>query len=236
MIAQLWRMKYTLLIGACLMLFACQNEGSQSSGDRQNIENSGSTNATEQEMRKHKYILFFGNSLTAGYGLDEDQSFPSLIQSRLDSMGLPYQVINGGLSGETSAGGLNRIEWVLRQQIDVFVLELGPNDALRGLDLESTEKNLRGILQAVLFKYPDAEIVVAGMEAPPNMGAEYTAAFRAIYPALARDYNAKLIPFLLEGVAAKPELNLPDLMHPNAEGQKIVRDNVWKALKDVLKG
>ena len=182
-----------------------------------------------------KYILFFGNSLTAGYGLDEDQSFPSLIQDRIDSLKLPFQVINGGLSGETSAGGLNRIDWVLRQQIDVFVLELGPNDALRGLDLKSTEANLRGILDEVLKKYPDIPIIIVGMEAPPNMGAEYTSAFRKIFPTLANDYHAHLIPFLLDGVGGIPELNLPDRMHPNAEGQKIVRENVWKVLKEVLK-
>lgn len=192
------------------------------------------TSSNTNQSSNIKYILFFGNSLTAGYGLDEDQSFPSLIQQRIDSLGLPYQVINGGLSGETSAGGLNRIEWVLRQQIDVFVLELGPNDALRGLDLKSTEASLRGILDAVLKKYPDIPIIIAGMEAPPNMGAEYTTAFRNIYSKIAKDYNARLIPFLLEGVGGKPELNLPDRMHPNAEGQKIVRENVWRVLKEVI--
>jgi acyl-CoA thioesterase-1 len=183
---------------------------------------------------ERKYILFFGNSLTAGYGLDESESFPSLIQMRIDSIGLPYQVINAGLSGETSAGGLGRIDWVLRQQIDVFVLELGPNDALRGLDLDATEQNLRGILDKVLAKHPDIPIVIAGMEAPPNMGEEYTTQFREIYRKLAEDYNAALIPFLLEGVGGEPELNLPDRMHPNAEGQKIVRDNVWKVLQESL--
>jgi acyl-CoA thioesterase-1 len=149
-------------------------------------------------------------------------------------LNLRYQVINGGLSGETSAGGLGRIDWVLRQQIDVFVLELGPNDVLRGLDLKDTDANLRGILDAVLTKYPGIPIVIAGMQAPPNMGSEYTDEFRKIYVQLARDYNARLVPFLLEGVAAKPELNLPDRMHPNAEGQKIVMENVWKELKEVL--
>jgi acyl-CoA thioesterase-1 len=188
---------------------------------------------TDSEAER-KYILFFGNSLTAGYGLDESESFPSLIQMRIDSIGLPYQVINAGLSGETSAGGLGRIDWVLRQQIDVFVLELGPNDALRGLDLDATEQNLRGILDKVLAKHPDIPIVIAGMEAPPNMGEEYTTQFREIYRKLAEDYNAALIPFLLEGVGGEPELNLPDRMHPNAEGQKIVRDNVWKVLQESL--
>jgi acyl-CoA thioesterase-1 len=187
-----------------------------------------------QKQTARKYILCFGNSLTAGYGLEEEESFPSLIQQRIDSLGLPYQVINAGLSGETSAGGLGRIDWVLRQQIDVFVLELGPNDVLRGLDLDATEKNLRGILDKVLSKYPDIPIVIAGMEAPPNMGEAYTTQFRGIYRKLADDYKARLIPFLLEDVGGKPELNLPDRMHPNAEGQKIVRENVWIILKDVL--
>lgn len=188
----------------------------------------------EAKMHKKKSILFFGDSLTAGYGLEEEESFPSLIQERIDSLGLDYTVINGGLSGETSAGGKGRIDWVLRSDIDVFVLELGANDVLRGLDLDETEKNLRSILDAVKAKHNDIPLIIAGMQAPPNMGAEYTSQFVGIFSKLAKEYKAGLIPFLLEGVAGNPELNLADAKHPNALGQYIVRENVWKVLAKVL--
>jgi acyl-CoA thioesterase-1 len=181
-----------------------------------------------------KTILFFGNSLTAGYGLDEEQSFPSLIQQRADSLGLRCTVVNAGLSGETSSGGKNRIDWVLKQKVDIFVLELGANDVLRGLDLRETDANLRAILDKVRQTYPETKLVIAGMNAPPNMGNDYTRKFSAIFPKLARDYNAALIPFLLEGVAANTELNLADGKHPNAEGQKVVRDNVWRVIRPLL--
>ena len=188
----------------------------------------------EVEKTKKKSILFFGDSLTAGFGLDEEDSFPSLIQNRIDSLGLDYQVINGGLSGETSAGGKGRIDWVLRSPIDVFILELGANDVLRGLDLKETDKNLRAILDAVQAKYPDISMIVAGMQAPPNMGSDYTTQFENIFKSLSQDYQAGLIPFLLDGVAGNPELNLPDAKHPKAIGQHIVRDNVWKVLQGYL--
>lgn len=181
-----------------------------------------------------KNILFFGNSLTAGMGLDQNQAFPNLIQQKLNEAGNNYQVINSGLSGETSAGGLNRIDWVLKQPVDIFVLELGANDGLRGLPLGSTKKNLQGIIDKVKTKYPDARIVVAGMMVPPNMGEDYSTEFVKIYPNLAKSNEGKLIPFLLDGVAGNPELNLPDGIHPNVEGQKIVANNVWKVLKNLL--
>jgi acyl-CoA thioesterase-1 len=227
-------MRILIITFLITVLFACS--GDENTRNAKTDKDSTDTmQSTSQESNiSRKYILFFGNSLTAGYGLDEGQSFPSLIQDRIDSLALPYKVINGGLSGETSAGGLGRIDWVLRQEIDVFVLELGTNDVLRGLDLDETEKNLRGILDAVLAKYAGIPIIIAGMEAPPNMGEQYTSAFRKIFSTIAKDYNARLIPFLLEGVGGIPELNQQDRMHPNAEGAKIVRDNMWKVLKDVL--
>lgn len=184
----------------------------------------------EEEKSKKKTLLFFGDSLTAGYGLDEEYSFPSLIQNRIDSLGRPYEVINAGLSGETSAGGKGRIDWVLNKPVDIFVLELGANDMLRGLDINETNKNLRAILDVVKSKSPEAQLVVAGMEAPPNMGDDYTAKFRGIFSSIAYDYNAALIPFLLEGVAGISELNLGDGKHPNQAGQKIVTDNVWRII------
>lgn len=226
-------MKLPLAILAVILLLACQDRSGNAGGETNDRADTANTSSAEKEANV-KYILFFGNSLTAGYGLDEDQSFPARIQAKIDSLGLPYQVINGGLSGETSAGGLNRIDWVLRQKIDVFVLELGPNDALRGLDLSATDENLRGILDKVREKYPDIPLIVAGMEAPPNMGDAYTTEFRTIYRDIARDYNARLIPFLLEGVAGNPDLNLQDRMHPNAQGQRIVAKNVWEVVKEVL--
>ncbi len=182
-----------------------------------------------------KVILFFGNSLTAGMGLDPSSAFPDLIQNKINEMNADFRAINAGLSGETSAGGLSRIDWVLRQKVDVFVLELGANDGLRGLPLESTKQNLQSILDRVKQKYPGAVLVIAGMMVPPNMGEDYGNAFVKIFPELAQQNKAKLIPFLLEGVAGVPDLNLPDGIHPNEEGHKIVADNVWKVLEPMLK-
>ncbi len=181
-----------------------------------------------------KTILFFGDSLTAGYGLSPDQAFPALIGKMLNDKGIETKVINAGLSGETSAGGLSRIDWVLRQPVDVFVLELGPNDGLRGLPLDQTEKNLQAIIDKVKAKYPSARIVIAGMMVPPNMGPEYADNFKAIFPRLATKNKATLIPFLLENVAGIESLNLADRIHPNAEGHKIVANNVIKAIEPLL--
>lgn len=185
-------------------------------------------------QKQQKNILFFGNSLTAGFGLDPELAFPNLVQQKIDGENANYTVINAGLSGETSAGGLSRIDWVMNQSIDIFVLELGANDGLRGLPLESTRKNLQGIIDKVKQKYPDVAFVIAGMMVPPNMGETYSNEFEIIYRELARKNNATLIPFLLEGVAGIPDLNLPDGVHPNVEGHQIVADNVWKILMPIL--
>lgn len=187
-----------------------------------------------QEKKNRKTVLFFGDSLTAGFGLDEDESFPALIQERIDSLGIDYEVINAGLSGETTAGGKGRISWVLNQPIDIFVLELGANDMLRGLNLDETIKNLKSILDTYLQENPDGKVIVAGMQAPPNMGQDYTSRFQGIFERLASEYEAGFIPFLLDGVAGIPDLNLEDGKHPNAEGQYIVRDNVWTVLAPYL--
>lgn len=181
-----------------------------------------------------KVILFFGDSLTAGYGLSTEEAFPALVEKQLTKNGKPNKVINAGLSGETTAGGLSRIDWVLRQPIDVFVLELGGNDGLRGLPLEQTKKNLQSIIDKVKAKYPKVKIVVVGMMVPPNMGSDYTKQFNAIFPALAKKNKATLMPFLLEGVAGNEKLNLPDGIHPNIEGHKIVAENVLKILTPLL--
>ena len=182
-----------------------------------------------------KTILFFGNSLTAGYGLEEPAlAFPGLIQKRIDSLGLPYLVVNAGVSGETTATGRGRIGWVLRQPVDVFVLELGANDGLRGIPVEETGRNLQAIVDTVRASYPDVRIVLAGMESPPNMGKSFTDGFRRVFPDLAKRNGIALIPFLLEGVAGEPALNQADGIHPTAEGHRILMENTWAVLKGLL--
>lgn len=187
-----------------------------------------------QKNEKEKTILFFGTSLTAGLGLEPEQAYPALIQQKLDSLELDYEVVNAGLSGETTASGRNRLNWVLNQNVDVFVLELGANDGLRGVPLEETRKNLREIIEIVREKNPDARIIIAGMQIPPNMGEEYTTEFRNIFPELAQEYDLELIPFLLEDVAGIPDLNQQDGIHPTPEGQKIIAENVWEVLESEL--
>ena len=182
-----------------------------------------------------KTILFLGNSLSAGYGLDPEQAFPALVQKKIDSLQWNFRVVNAGLSGETSSGGLRRVDWLLKNRVEVFVLELGGNDGLRGITLDLTKKNLQAIIDRVKAKYPDVKIVIAGMQVPPNLGQEYTSQFRALYAELAKKNNARLIPFLLEGVGGDPKLNLPDGIHPTAAGHRIVANNVWKVLLPLLK-
>lgn len=179
-------------------------------------------------------ILFYGDSLTAGYGLSTEQAFPAVVENKLKNKGKNVKVINAGLSGETSAGGLSRLEWILRQPVDVFVLELGANDGLRGLPLEQTKKNLQAIIDKVKSKYPGVKIVIAGMMVPPNMGPDYTTEFRKIFPELAKKNDATLIPFILEDVAGNEKLNQGDGIHPNAEGHRIVADNVTKVIERLI--
>ena len=196
------------------------------------IENTSLESVTEVPDDGNKTILFFGDSLTAGYGIELEEAFPALIQERLDSLEMQYTVINSGLSGETTSGGLNRIKWVLNQNVDVFVLELGANDGLRGIPLEQTRANLQAIINQVKVENQDTQIILAGMQIPPNMGPEYTGEFRKIFPELALENDIPLIPFLLNGVAGIAELNLEDGIHPTPEGHKIVTENVWNILKD----
>lgn len=179
-------------------------------------------------------ILFFGNSLTAGYGLELSEAFPALIQQRLDSLDLNYRVVNAGLSGETTASGKNRLAWVLDPDVSIVVIELGANDGLRGIPLEETKRNLQDMVDLVRKELPDAQIVLAGMQIPPNMGPEYTAGFRDIFPNLAEKEQLPLIPFLLEGVAGIPELNQGDGIHPTREGQRLLAENVWEVLEGLL--
>lgn len=207
------------------------------SGKKNKDQETKATNAqtTSGNSISGKTILFFGDSLTAGYGLDDmNDAFPALIQGTLDSLDLNYTVINSGLSGETTAGGRSRLDWVLNQKIDVFVLELGANDGLRGIPLTETKENLQAIIDAVQKKYPEASIVLVGMQIPPNMGQDYTTEFRTIFPELAEKNELPLVPFLLKGVGGIPELNQEDGIHPTEEGQKILAQNVWEILKEVI--
>lgn len=180
-------------------------------------------------------VLFLGDSITAGYGLDLEQAYPALIQEKIDARGLRFKVVNAGQTGDTSAGGLQRLDWLLRNKVAVLVLELGGNDGLRGLPVEGTRKNLQAIIDRTKAKYPDAQIVIAGMKVPPNMGRDYGQKFEAVYADLAKRNKAALIPFVLEGVGGVPELNLPDRVHPTAKGQQIVAGTVWKTLEPVLR-
>tara|TARA_R100001143_G_scaffold58746_1_gene56816 strand:+ start:26363 stop:26941 length:579 start_codon:yes stop_codon:yes gene_type:complete len=186
------------------------------------------------EAQETKTILFFGDSITAGYGIDSENAFPALIQNKLDSLNYDYRAVNAGLSGETSAGGLRRVDWVLQQSVDIFVLELGGNDGLRGVDPADTKKNLQGIIEIVQQKNPNITLILTGMEAPPNMGDSYTDDFRQVYIDLAQENNLIFIPFILEGVAGNPELNLPDGIHPTEEGHEIVAELIWYTLYPLL--
>jgi acyl-CoA thioesterase-1 len=219
-----------LLPTLLLSLLACQSEKPQ------NAQKNAEGDAVQQTGKPaRKNIVFFGNSLTAAYQLSPEQGFTAIVQRKIDSLGLPYACVNAGLSGETTADGVHRLEWVLEQPVDIFVLELGGNDALRGLPVAESKKNLATMLDLVKAKYPDCQLVVAGMLAPPNLGAAYTNAFRDMYPDVAKSKGATLIPFLLEGVGGDPSLNLPDGIHPNVEGHKIVAETVWRYLKPLLK-
>lgn len=180
-------------------------------------------------------IVFMGDSLTAGYGIDPRETYPALIERKASETGWNIRAMNAGVSGETSAGGLRRIDWILRQPVEVFVLGLGANDGLRGLEPAQTYENLQGILDRVRAKYPAARLVIAGMLVPPNMGSRYSEPFAAIFPRLAEENDAALVPFLLEGVGGVPELNLPDGVHPTAAGHRIMAETVWETLEPVLR-
>ncbi|NVK50245.1 MAG: arylesterase [Cyclobacteriaceae bacterium] len=216
-----------VLIG--LLTFGCgENKVKKEEASKQDEE-------TASVETPKETILFFGNSLTAGYGIDKEDAFAGLVQQRIDSLGLNYRVINGGLSGETTAGGLSRLDWFLEDEPAIFVLELGGNDGLRGILLSETKSNLEKIIDKVRAKYPNTHIILAGMQIPPNMGQEYTNEFKEIYPAIAKEKNVTLIPFLLEGVAGDPSLNLPDGIHPTEEGHQIVFETIWPFIEELIK-
>ena len=219
------------VVAVLLFFFSCNNNEKSSAVDSNKTKRP--TNDSAVEVKK-KMIVFFGNSLTAGYGLSPSQAFPAVIQKKIDSLGLPYQVINAGVSGETSSGGKTRIDWILKQPVDIFVLELGANDGLRGIPLSATRKNLQDIVDKVIAKNPNTKLLFAGMQIPPNMGQTYTTEFRNIYTELAEKNKMILVPFLLEGVGGEPKLNQEDGIHPSAERAKIVAENIWKVLQPLL--
>jgi len=184
---------------------------------------------------QRKAILFFGDSLTAGYGLAPEQSYPALVQNKIDAAKLPFNVVNAGLSGDTTSAAVGRLRWVMRQKVDLVVLALGSNDGLRGIPPETTAKNLQTMIDFVRSKDPGIRIVLAGMKMPPNYGATYTRQFAEVFPTLAKKNKTPLIPFLLEGVGGVPELNLPDRVHPTAKGHTRIAETVWKVLSPILK-
>ncbi len=215
------------------VVISCGNE----TNSKVNVANDEAATIESEtpETTSKKTILFFGDSITAGYGLDDtNDAFPGVIQARIDSLGLDYEVVNSGLSGETTAGGKSRIEWILNQELDIFVLELGANDGLRGVALSETRANLQAIIDAVKTNSPKTKIILAGMQLPPNMGQDYTSEFKTIFSDLAAKNNLDFIPFILEDVGGIKELNQNDGIHPTVEGHKIVAENVWEVLARVI--
>ncbi len=215
-----------------LMLISCVDSNQK---ETKNSKVKEEHTANTSKNQNTKTILCFGDSITAGYGLeDTDEAYPNLIQQKIDTLQLDYRVINSGLSGETTAGGKSRISWVLNQKVDVFLLELGANDGLRGVPLSETKANLQSIINSVQEKNPDAQIILAGMQLPPNMGQDYTTEFRELFEDLANSNTIEFIPFILENVGGIEELNQKDGIHPNEKGHQIVAENVWKILKPLI--
>lgn len=212
---------------------ACGGAAPARAHDTQNTAGEGTVPAGAAAATR--IVLIEGTSLTAGLGLDPDESYPALLQQKIDSAGLPFTVKNAGLSGETSAGALRRLDWLLRGPVDVFVLETGANDGLRGLDVDSLRANIVATVRRVKQARPAARICLVQMDAPPNMGPSYARSFRALYPEVARGEGVTLLPFLLDGVAGQPGLNQADGMHPNVRGERIVAGTVWRGLEPVLR-
>lgn len=224
----MFKIKLYSILFLLAILSACGN------GENKKAEAEVADSLSVKPLTEKKNILIFGNSLTAGLGVEPEEAFPAIIGNKIDSLKLPYEVINAGLSGETSAAGKARIDWLLRERVDIFILELGANDGLRGIPVSETRKNLQSIIDQVKAKYPDAKLLMTGMEVPPNMGSKYVSEFRLIFAELARKNNMALVPFLLDKVGGVPELNQNDGIHPTPEGHKILAENVWAVLKDLL--
>ncbi|MFC4636041.1 arylesterase [Dokdonia ponticola] len=218
------------------VLISC-GEDQKKSSDSPSVSEAEEVTTTPEVIKKStKTILCFGDSITAGYGLEDTaDAYPAVLQSKIESLDLGYTVINSGVSGETTAGGRSRLGWILNQSVDIFLLELGANDGLRGIPLTETRANLQAIIDAIRQKSPDTKIILAGMELPPNMGQDYTAEFRAVFADLAKENNLAFIPFILKDVGGIPELNQNDGIHPTVEGHKIVAENVWEVLEPMVR-
>ena len=195
----------------------------------------GQTSTGSPTPARTKLLVFLGDSLTAGFGVQPSEAFPALIAEKIRAAGLPFDVQNAGLSGDTSAGGLRRIDWILQRPIDVLVIELGGNDGLRGLPVTSLQENLQKIIDKAKAKNQKLKVVIAGMQIPPNLGATYAAEFGRIFAETAKKNDATLIPFLLEGVGGRRDLNQQDMIHPTAAGHRIVADGVWRTLEPILR-
>ena len=190
---------------------------------------------SNSRAEERKTMIFIGDSITAGFGLDPDEAYPALIQTKIDTAHLPWRVVNAGISGDTTAGGLRRLDWILRQQVNLVVIELGANDGLRGIAPAVTQANLKTMIERLRKREPDIAIVLAGMQVPTNLGPDHTRQFAAIYPTLAKECHVSLIPFLLEGVGGHPELNQADSIHPTAEGHTKLAETVWSTVEPLLK-
>jgi acyl-CoA thioesterase-1 len=237
-----WRapaVRRSALIAGCALaaigLAACQQErGERSASEQTNEPGDARSVDTKPVASRRKTILFAGTSLTAGYGLEPDSAYPQLLQRKIDADGLPFEAVNSGVSGETSAGLLRRLDWILQSDADVMVIETGANDGLRGIPAETLRENLDQILTRVRAAKPDTRILLVQMEVLPNLGARYARAFHEVFVDLAKKHEVTLLPFLLEGVAGTSALNQPDGVHPNLEGERRVAENVWKGLRPVL--
>lgn len=227
----------TLAVPIATLFVACapsepSSEGEPTRADSPVVVASG----PEVPSGAHPVVVFLGTSLTAGFGLEsEEDGYVVRLAEMADSAGVPFRAVNAGVSGETSAGGLRRVDWALRERVDVLVLELGANDGLRGQEPAAMEANLTEIIRKARARHPQVQIVIAGMEAPPNLGPLYTTAFREVFPRVAEAEDAALIPFLLDGIAGVPELNQTDRIHPTAEGHRRVAEVAWPVLESVLK-
>jgi acyl-CoA thioesterase I len=221
-------LRYCFIFGLAVALPGCDRPSVETPANRQP---SSSTDSTADRPT----VMFLGTSLTAGFGIDPEQAYPALIQKKIDSAGLDYQVINAGLSGETSAGALRRVEWLFQQPLYVLVVETGANDGLRGLPTDSLRANIQAILDRAKRIRPPPKLVLVGMRVPPNYGKAYSQGFQAIYPELARANGAILVPFLLQDVGGIPDLNQPDGVHPTAAGQRKLAETVWRVLEPVLR-
>jgi len=231
-----------VVLAAGVVATACASEKRSASPARDSLAVAPSGSETKPSSvtggpgdASKRTVLFLGTSLTAGLGLDPDSAYPQQIQKKIDAGALPYQTVNAGVSGETSAGLLRRLDWVLQAPAAVIVVETGANDGLRGQPVEGTKATIGQILTRIKKERPDAQVVLVQMEAPTNLGVNYTRAFHAMFPALAKEYGVTLMPFLLEGVAGEVKLNQGDGVHPNDDGERIVTENVWKTLGPLLR-